>query len=228
MRYLALFLFFFIATPAFAQVDLGVSATINPVSFGINDSFTLTLDCNGSTLDFVESIVFNPDGVALNGYGTLNCTSTQKQLTTTYNSFNEIDFWLLDDIPSYTTLFGTYTILARTNYLLNTCAQEYDGITEELEQCLTEFISLATFELIPDTAIVSNVTWGSNNGFFGNSTPAQVGASVIDGVQDTGANLWPLLIFLGVSIAFIIFIQVIALTKHTTRINETKRRKRPY
>lgn len=40
--------------------------------------------------------------------------------------------------------------------------------------------------------------------FLGTTTPNDVVASVTTGVQDTGEALWPLLVFVGISLAFVI------------------------
>lgn len=40
--------------------------------------------------------------------------------------------------------------------------------------------------------------------FLGSTTPQSVIASVTDGVQTTGEALWPFLVFIGVSLAFVI------------------------
>lgn len=40
--------------------------------------------------------------------------------------------------------------------------------------------------------------------FLGTTTPSQLLASVTTGVQDTGASLWPLFSFVGISLAFVI------------------------
>lgn len=40
--------------------------------------------------------------------------------------------------------------------------------------------------------------------FLGTVTPADIIASVTTGVQDTGAALWPFLVFVGVGLAFVI------------------------
>lgn len=40
--------------------------------------------------------------------------------------------------------------------------------------------------------------------FLGTTTPASLVASVTDGVQTTGAALWPFLAFVGIPIAFVI------------------------
>lgn len=40
--------------------------------------------------------------------------------------------------------------------------------------------------------------------FLGSTTPADLVASVTTGVQTTGASLWPLFGFVGISLAFVI------------------------
>jgi hypothetical protein len=40
--------------------------------------------------------------------------------------------------------------------------------------------------------------------FLGSTTPASVIAAVTDGVQTTGEALWPFLVFVGVSLAFVV------------------------
>lgn len=52
--------------------------------------------------------------------------------------------------------------------------------------------------------------------FLGTTTPADVLASVTNGVQTTGANLWPLLVFVGIPLAFTIGGLVVAFIKSTT------------
>jgi len=40
--------------------------------------------------------------------------------------------------------------------------------------------------------------------FLGSTTPNDILASVTSGVQDTGTALWPLLVFVGIGLAFVI------------------------
>lgn len=49
--------------------------------------------------------------------------------------------------------------------------------------------------------------------FLGTTTANDLLASVTTGVQDTGASLWPLFVFLGVPIAFVIARYVYSLIK---------------
>lgn len=49
--------------------------------------------------------------------------------------------------------------------------------------------------------------------FLGTTTTGDLVASVAQGVQDTGASLWPLLIFVGVGVAFTIFGYVVSIIR---------------
>jgi len=68
----------------------------------------------------------------------------------------------------------------------------------------------------------NNGIWNSDNGFWGSTTALEIGGTLQAGVQNTGADLWPLLIFLGVSLAFIIFLQVVFLTKKSVKPSNKK------
>lgn len=48
----------------------------------------------------------------------------------------------------------------------------------------------------------TNATWGSNNGFWGDTTPTEIIGDMTAGVQNTGAQIWPLFAFVGVALAF--------------------------
>ncbi len=49
--------------------------------------------------------------------------------------------------------------------------------------------------------------------FLGTTTPTDLLASVTTGVQDTGVSLWPLFVFVGVPIAFVIARYVLSFIK---------------
>lgn len=51
--------------------------------------------------------------------------------------------------------------------------------------------------------------------FLGTTTANDILASVTTGVQDTGASLWPLLVFAGIPMAFVIAGYVIGFVKRT-------------
>lgn len=62
---------------------------------------------------------------------------------------------------------------------------------------------------------------------------ASVGGSLRDGVQHTGSNIWPMFAFVGVSLAFIIALQLLVFTKRATGVNKSnlegsKGRRNPY
>lgn len=51
--------------------------------------------------------------------------------------------------------------------------------------------------------------------FLGSTTPADLVASVTQGVQDTGTSLWPLFGFVGISLAFSIAALVVSFIRHS-------------
>jgi len=51
--------------------------------------------------------------------------------------------------------------------------------------------------------------------FLGSTTPAELLASVTTGVQTTGASLWPLFTFVGISVAFVIAGFVVSFIRHS-------------
>jgi hypothetical protein len=50
--------------------------------------------------------------------------------------------------------------------------------------------------------------------FLGSTTPATVIASVQDGVVTTGDSLWPFLLFVGISLAFVIGKYLVSFIRH--------------
>lgn len=58
--------------------------------------------------------------------------------------------------------------------------------------------------------------------FLGSTTPAQLVASVSQGVTDTGASLWPLFSFVGIAAAFTIAGYVVSFIRKS--IGTTKNR----
>jgi len=51
--------------------------------------------------------------------------------------------------------------------------------------------------------------------FLGSTTPADLLASVTQGVQTTGTSLWPLFTFVGIGVAFVIASYVVAFIRHS-------------
>ncbi len=49
--------------------------------------------------------------------------------------------------------------------------------------------------------------------FLGTVTTSDIVASVTTGVQDTGESLWPLLVFVGIGLAFTIFGYVVSIIR---------------
>lgn len=51
--------------------------------------------------------------------------------------------------------------------------------------------------------------------FLGDVTPADLLASVTSGVQTTGASLWPLIVLVGIPLAFVVGAMVISFIRHS-------------
>jgi len=68
---------------------------------------------------------------------------------------------------------------------------------------------------VPFPEASSNRTWGSPNGFWGETTPTVVIDDMQASVAETGADIWPLFALLGVSIAFLIALAVINYIKQS-------------
>lgn len=62
--------------------------------------------------------------------------------------------------------------------------------------------SNTSFMIVP--AISNNTMWGSNNGFWGSTTPIDIMGTMAASVQETGENIWPLFKILGVLVGFMI------------------------
>lgn len=80
----------------------------------------------------------------------------------------------------------------------------------------TEYISFPTTFTVDDTffvisAPISNSTWGTDNGFWGSTTPSTIISDMTASVQDTGTNLWPLFAMVGIPVAFFIALMLVSL-----------------
>ena len=51
--------------------------------------------------------------------------------------------------------------------------------------------------------------------FLGSTTPATLLASVTSGVQTTGASVWPLIVLVGIPLAFVIGGLVVSFIRHS-------------
>lgn len=94
------------------------------------------------------------------------------------------------------------------------------GLVKNDCSALAESVDLWPVPVIPPS---SNI-WGDNAGIWGEEvTTDDVKNDLVASVQATGSNLWPLLIFVGITLAFIIFLQVVFLTKNTVTPQSTKK-----
>jgi len=66
------------------------------------------------------------------------------------------------------------------------------------------FCTGASGNITVTTQLVNNITWGSPNGFWGDTTPGAIIGNMTASVQDTGDNVYPLLAFLGIPLGFAI------------------------
>jgi hypothetical protein len=73
---------------------------------------------------------------------------------------------------------------------------------------------LFTYSSTP--APVTPIRIGSFLGGKATTTPVQLMATVVTGVQDTGGDLWPMFVFLGVALAFMIGLQLTVFTKRAS------------
>jgi len=81
------------------------------------------------------------------------------------------------------------------------------------------FLELITgnpiFSTLPIIEENTNETWGSPNGFWGDTTPSAIIGDMEASVQATGVNIWPLMTFVGIPIAFLIALYLIWLINKT-------------
>lgn len=98
------------------------------------------------------------------------------------------------------------------------------GCFSSYQECLDSGDAGITQDfLIVYTEPNENSTWNNSAGFWGDDfSTASVTGTLAASVQSTGADIWPLLIFLGVSLAFIIFLQVVFLTKKSVKPSNKK------
>lgn len=57
--------------------------------------------------------------------------------------------------------------------------------------------------------------------FLGSTTPADNIATVVGGVQESGAQIWPLLVFVGVPLAFVIYRMIAGAIKTSVGTKKT-------
>jgi len=95
-----------------------------------------------------------------------------------------------------------------------------DGYPTTVPAYVADYILFAD---IPAPATSTNNTWGNDAGFWGDdfSTP-ELKDTLTASVQATGGDLWGLLVFAGVALAFIIFLQVVFLTKKSVKPTNKK------
>jgi hypothetical protein len=63
--------------------------------------------------------------------------------------------------------------------------------------------------------VITNALWGSSNGFWGSTTPLEISETLQASVQATGVDIYPLLKFVGIPMAFLIALYLIWLINKT-------------
>lgn len=112
---------------------------------------------------------------------------------------------------------SAYTVCSSTDY--STCSNS----PEYAQYAIFDY----TVQYIPPPP-VTNQTWG-DDGFWGASvTTEDVKNDMVASVQATGANLWPMLIFLGVVLAFAIFGYLVTSIKDSVRPQNRRRRSKTF
>lgn len=98
---------------------------------------------------------------------------------------------------------------------LNNDVDLFNCLSSGYSWCLTnangiiDQVSVQNLGYVPPP---TNITWGSNGIWGTEVTGVDVQEDIVASVQTTGANLWPLLTFAGVALAFILFLQLVFLT----------------
>lgn len=213
----AILLLFFLL---FFKISLAQTAEVTPNTLTeSNQSFTYSGDCSPNTTDQLDFIIFNPNGIPTGG-NTINCSNPTTDFSIFYNDLSSFDGWIAE--PG---VFGTWTILA--DNLSNPCVTQWDGVTDELTNCLTQYSALGTFTLSADSTGGGSYTPPS----FSLIKPgepgllASVATPLTDGVQETGKAIWPMFAFVGVLLAFIIALQMVVFLRRSvgTPQKNTKR-----
>jgi len=193
MRYLALVLFL-IASPVFATTG---NLTPNPVIDDVTDVVLEYFDAPNPS----HGVLFASNGRVLTGFG-----FGPGDGSTSMGSVSGMisGGWWIDPVP-----FGTLSFLEIPQADIEDCIANYNTASFEyelgssptenmLEICEGMFPTLATTYY----GVIENATWGSPNGFWGDTTPTEIMGDMTASVQNTGAQIWPLFAFVGVVLAF--------------------------
>jgi hypothetical protein len=208
---LSVVVFLLFAPGAFA---FGVTAQVTPATLTeSNQAFIFSADCQSNTTGNLDIVIFNPNGIPLSGVG-LNCASVTTSFSLNY-VLSDWDFWISE--PG---IFGTYTIIA--DDLDNPCITQWDGMTSELTGCIAQYGALGTFTFSADsTGFTFSLIKPGEPGLL-----TTAGTPMIASVQETGANIWPLFVLLGVVLAFAIALQVVVFSKRAVGAPEKTSKKR--
>jgi hypothetical protein len=122
----------------------------------------------------------------------------------------------------------TFVVQFDTAYDVIQVTAGCDGVGGSLSSLEYIFYATPLFHTEPYVApvVVTNL-WGSNNGFWGSTTPSVIAGDLEASVQATGANIWPLIAIVGIPVGFLIALWLVMLiNKELTPIKETKKEKK--
>jgi len=194
-----------LVTPNHTSPDVGIFEFSNSDVFQVPNSAILNYRCFNSQCNFNASIpvTLNPNKEYF------IVTSASLPSTTNYQETalqinNAIRFGEVGDASFRTYLTHLYFKTDGNGDII--CWDNTTGINPNPFNCsnslLAVFVPLS-FDLLPPTI-----------------QPLDLVANVTDGVQQTGQSIWPLFSIVGVSLAFIIALQLIVFIRRSTRQNK--------
>lgn len=158
------------------------------------DVLNISYTCDGNT----DIVVFNPNGVALGGNLCSTPTSGIFNIST-----QDLDNWIVT--PG---VLGTYKILMIEDN--DACILSgWDGASDDYTNCFSlHSTPIATYTLVSQN---NQSIWAGGNGFWGSTTAGDVAGSLTASVQNTGVNIYALISFVGIPLAFLLALWLISL-----------------
>jgi len=171
-----------------------------------------------------------PTGTEITSPVSINLTFEQADLS--FDSDEGYEKWCILAYDDFSNVYSSQTVLKTAypqignNLILNIpvgtviqlvlahgvlsgddCSNDQNGIAfvDSLEVGANVFTIIAS----------SNNLWGSSNGFWGDTTPSDITDTLQASVQATGLNIWPLIMFVGIPVAFLIAIYLLWLINKT-------------
>lgn len=210
VKYLIIFIIGFFAGGFFnvANAQSLVDYSRLPSGSGVYDSITVTATVDQQAVNDCLSTGFNDFVVQVydNSFNTLGQSALVTPTTATIN------------------YVVNFTMAGNATYIILRCTPDVNfqfdlEIGSGFPMPTPLFTTIIYVAPPPPPPVVSEI----NFDFFDASTsPSDLIATVGGGVRDTGNDLWPLLAFLGVSLAFIIGLQLVVFSKRAVGTSNTK------